>query len=112
LYRSDFILLINRQNKLTIWLTRYQRELELLAIKEKVYLNLLPLNNTIKGTKRIAKCLEYFSNRYQFSNADIIIRCSTDCCWLDNFNGSYVFLPMVDYESLLFYFSNSAYDLP
>jgi hypothetical protein len=60
LYRSDFILLINRQNKLTIWLTRYQRELELLAIKEKVYLNLLPLNNTIKGTKKNSKMFRIF----------------------------------------------------
>jgi hypothetical protein len=110
LSRSEFILLVNRQNNLMIWITRYQRELELLAIKEKVYLNLLPLNNN-KGTKRIANCLEYFSNKYQFSNADIIIRCSTDCCWLDNINGSYIFLPMVDYETLLFYFSNNAYDL-
>ena len=111
LYHSDFILLVNRTNKLMIWLTRYQRELELLAINEKAYLNLLPFNNTLKGTKRIAKCLEYFSNRYQFSNADIIIRCSTDCCWL-NINNSSVFLPMSDYESLLCYFFDIGRDLP
>ena len=111
LYRSEFILLVNRLNNFMIWSTRYQRELELLAIKEKVYLNLLPLNNTIIGTKRITKCLEYFSNKYQFPNTDIIIRCSTDCCWLDNFNGSYVFLEMIDYEALLYYFVNTAHDL-
>ena len=111
LYPSDVILLQKNINHFAVWSTRYQRELELLAINEKVYLNLLSFDNIPKGTKKIAKYLEYFSNKYQFSNADIIIRFSIECCWLHS-NNSYPFLPMIDYESLLYFFSNTAQDLP
>ena len=93
-----------------VWVNRHQRELELLAINEKVYLNLLSFDNTPKRTN-MEKCLKYFSNRYHFSNADIIIRFSTESCWL-NINNSYVFLPMIDYEALLCNFFNTAHDLP
>ena len=116
LYRSDFILHHKYLHNLSVWLNRYQRELELLSINEKVYLNLLSFDNTTKGTKNIAKCLEYFSNKYQFSNADILIRCSTESILLNfhssNQNYNLISMKMTDYESLLYYFFNTAHDLP
>lgn len=111
LYHSDFNLILKNLYNLMVWVNRYQRELELLAINEKVYLNLLSFDNTPKRTKHMEKCLKYFSNRYHFSNADIIIRFSTESCWL-NISNSYVFLPMIDYEYLLCDFFNTSHDLP
>lgn len=90
--------------------TTLARELEIAAVKDKILLNLLPIDNY---TDQLEKCEKYFLN-LGMSNADIIIRCSTECCWLDwlNTNKSFVFLPMVDYEALLYDFFNTAHDLP
>ena len=82
------------------------RELEISAIKERVFLNLIL--SIDMHTEGLEECLKFFSNQ-SLSNADIIIRCSTECTWLDNSN---VFLPMTDYESLLTYFFDTAHDLP
>ena len=87
--------------------TALVRELEISAVKERVLLSLLPID---KHTKELEECLKFFSKQ-GMSNADIIIRCSTECSWLIT-NNSTVFLPMTDYESLLDYFFNTAHDLP
>ncbi|MGE5863136.1 MAG: hypothetical protein ACM31H_05135 [Nitrososphaerales archaeon] len=44
-------------------------------------------------------------------NADILIRVSTECTWLniENVNN---FLPMIDYEDLFCYFFNTGRELP
>ena len=82
------------------------RDLEISAVKERVFLNLiLSIDNDIGG---LEECLKFFSNQ-GLSNGDIIIRCSTECTLLDNSN---VFLPMIEYESLLTFFFDTAHDLP
>ena len=63
-----------------------------------------------KYLKELEECEKYFLNK-GMSNVDIIIRWTTECCWL-NVNNSYVFLPMINYESMLYDFSNTAHDLP
>ena len=91
------------------YLLRYTalvRKLELSAVNERVLLSLLPID---KYTKQLDECKKFFSNQ-DMSNADIIIRCSTECCWL-NINNSFVFLPMIDYECLLYDFFDIGRDL-
>ncbi len=87
--------------------TALVRELEISAVKERVLLNLLSIE---KYTKALGECFKYFSKQ-GMSNADIIIRCSTECSLLDINNSNAFFLPMTDYESLLDYFFNTAHDL-
>jgi hypothetical protein len=85
--------------------TALVRKLEISAVKERVLLNLLlPYDEDLGG---LGECLKFFSNQ-GLSNGDIIIRCSTECTWLDNSN---VFLPMSDYECLLTYFDDTGHDL-
>ena len=83
--------------------TALVRELDISAVKERILLSLLPTLFPIdKYLEELEECEKIFLN-HGMSNADIIIRCSTECCWL-YVNNSTVFLPMMDYESLLYFF--------
>jgi hypothetical protein len=89
----------------------YLRELDLLAVREKVYLNLtLHLDESSKGLDIFENYVEYFS-KLGMTNADVLIRCSTENMWLITANTN-KFLPMIDYEDLLYYFFNTARKLP
>jgi len=75
------------------------RQFELNAVRDVVFLKLLlPIG---KSRKKLEYYLEYFLGQ-KMSNVDILIRLSTQSCWL--FTGYY--LPMIDYEDLFYYFLN------
>ena len=84
------------------------RELELTAIKERKFLDLLlPID---ESSKELENCLEHFSKQ-GMSNADILIRLSTESTWLFIKRVSN-FLRMIDYEDLFSYFLNRGRELP
>jgi hypothetical protein len=85
-----------------------RRKLELSAVKERVFLDLLlPID---ESSKELENCLEFFSKQ-RMSNADILIRLSTDYTWLFIKRASN-FLQMIDYEDLFYYFLNMGKKLP
>lgn len=120
LYRSDeFFRFQYHSTLLSIWKNRLERELKLIAIKEKVNLNISsPFYDSKSELSRLEECLEYFLKKYSFSTADFLIRCSTECILLNlksnttRQNNYTVYFKMVDYEHLLCYLFNTGHKLP
>ena len=89
----------------------YLRELDLIAVKEKLFVNYaLPLDESLEGLDILESYVEYFSN-LGMTNADILIRCSTEITLL-NISNPIKILPMTNYLDLLDYFYNTAKKLP
>jgi hypothetical protein len=89
----------------------YLRKLEIIAVKERVFLKiLLPLDESNEFLDILEKCVEYFSKQ-GMTNADILIKCSTGHTSL-NIANTNEFLPMIDYEGIFWYFFNTARKLP
>ena len=81
------------------------RELELTRVKERVASDLLlPMTKSNKEIEKLENCIEYFSKQ-KMSNADILIRLSTESTLLSTKRFS-IFLQMIDYEDLFYYFLN------